>query len=104
MLQLYSKQEISQQNTLLQLAAEVRANGSNIMSWSVWKLFDHSLYQAGMDSELQTTFNSQNAQLEWDWLLKVCEIFSKFPTLFQDSFTSCQDLCVNETLILFKGK
>jgi hypothetical protein len=34
----------------------------------------------------------------------MCGITGKFLTVFQDSFTPIQDLCVDESLVLFKEK
>jgi hypothetical protein len=34
----------------------------------------------------------------------VCGLFDKFLTIFQDSFIPFQDLCVDESLVLFKGR
>jgi hypothetical protein len=49
-------------------------------------------------------FSNNKDQTEGDRLHKVRGLFDKFLTIFQDSFILFQDLCVDESLVLFKGR
>jgi hypothetical protein len=49
-------------------------------------------------------FPNNEDHTEGDRLHKVCSLFDKFLTVLQDTFTPFQDLCVEEDVVLFKGR